>query len=254
MQIINGICTENSTADATNYSVSIESGVGGYTDSNNVPFVAKANIIDNNKSKNCGLGTAIIKGIDHYIGSNTDEYGQEDVTYNVLMYAKKYNELNLNPTLKLKATGVANNIDNFLTGYYTEAISTLANVVDLNYATEINDESSVGQRQAQIGKFSAKQNDIFHIRYFAKNGTNTANGFAITIQEYDSSNNFLLATFLGQNNTATYTEYIRKYRVTNASCAYILPSLCPSANYSTVSATGSIIFGNVRISKNVIGD
>jgi len=254
LQVVNGVCTENLTTNATNYSVSIESGVGGYTDASNVPFVAKANIIDNNKSKNCGLGTAIIKGIDHFIGSNNNEYGQEDVIYSTGMYAKKYNELNLNSTLRLKSTGVANNIENFLSGYYPEAISTFANVINLNYATEINDESTVAQRKAQIGRYTAKQNDIFHFRYWAKAGTNTGQGSAITIDEYDSSNNFLVSSFLGQDNPSVYTEYIKKYKVQNANCAYVTLSLCPGASYSIVTTTGSTIFGNVRVSKNVIGD
>ena len=255
LQVVNGVCTENSTTNATNYSVSIESGAYGYTDASNVHFVAKANIIDNNKSKNCGLGTGIIKGIDHFIGSNTNEYGQEDITYYAGMYSKKHNELNLNPTLRLKSTGVANNIDNFLIGsYYPEAISTIADVVNLNYATEINDESASVQRQAQIGKYLAKQNDIFHFRYWVKAGTNTSKGSAITIQEYDASNNFLISTFLGQANPSTYTQVIKKHKVQNANCAHVILTLCPSASYVTVETTGSTIFGNVRISRNVIGD
>ena len=254
MQVINGVCTENSTTNATNYSVAIESGVGGYTDASNVPFIAKANIIDNNKSKNCRLGTAIIKGIDHFIGSNTDEYGQENITYYAGQYSKRHNELNLNPTLRLKSTGVRNNIENFLSANYPEAILAFADVVGLNYATEINDDSTEVQRQARIGRYAAKQNDIFHFRYWVKAGTNTEAGSAISINEYDSSNNFLVAAFLGQYNPSVYTEYIKKYKVQNANCSYVVLSLCPGGSYSTATVTGSTIFGNVRISKNVIGD
>jgi hypothetical protein len=249
---------DNIVEDVGNHVASIESGSGRDDPSGN-PLVSIACRVSGNKSKGAGLGVVAL-GTKNIVGINPDENGQ-DYFYSpdglVSTYgnftSEGYTELNPNTLLELSTTGTNNNVKWFGVSFYPEVVAASTKPYGVPQAVVFDDDSAINNRRAELNcKYEAKQNDRFFFRYWMKKNTATAAG--LVIQEYNSSDVFLLNTWLGSSSVPVdWTEYLFTYKVQNATCDYILVNVVPAENSNNPTATGKTDFANLRVSRTVIG-
>lgn len=249
---------DNTVQTVGGHVASIESGSGRVDPLGN-PLVSVACRVAGNKNKGAGLGVVAL-GTKHIIGVNPDENGQDFFyspnglvsTYGNFI-SEGYTELNPNTIFELSATGVGNNVKWFASPAYPEVTIAATKPYGAPQAVVFNDDSAVNNRRAEINcRYNAKQNDRFYFRYWMKRNTATAAG--LLIQELNSAGAFLKNTWLGTGSVPVdWTEYLFTYKVTEATCDYLLVNVVPAENSNNPSTTGLTDFANLRISKTAIG-